>query len=117
MEIKWTGLITLNTNEVEKISEVSGVYRLSYLNNSKEYIVYYVGQADNLKERLKQHLLSSEINTCCINKLKQYNCFFRAAAISRQSDRDGAEVSLYNHFKPTCVERIPDVPPLNINFS
>lgn len=39
----------------------------------------------------------------CNKYLKNYTCYFKACAISNQSDRDGAEVALYNHFKPDCV--------------
>ena len=78
--------------------------------------MHYVGQATNLRERLGQHLLNSETNQCCLSKLKQHKCFFRAAGISSQANRDGAEVALYNHFNPSCVERVPDVQPIDINF-
>jgi len=117
MQLKWTNLIDLTQTGISKIKEVPGVYRLSFLNSvDNKYYVYYVGQSENLNDRLFQHLSGNETNPCCNKHLENYNCYFKAAAISAQSDRDGAEVSLYLHFKPSCPEKIPDVKPLEINF-
>lgn len=117
MRLIWTGLIDLNETGVSGIKEIPGVYRLDYLNNKdNKYYVYYVGQAENLKKRLSEHLVGNEINSCCWKYLQNYNCYFKTAALSTKSERDGAEVSLYQHFKPNCPERIPDEEPLDINF-
>ncbi len=117
MELNWTKLNPLNSEEVNKINEAAGVYRISHLDSSNnKYYVHYVGQAENLKERLGQHLLDTEVNSCCNKLLKNYRCFFRACAISTQNNRDGAEVALYEKYSPTCVERIPDVGAIDINF-
>jgi excinuclease UvrABC nuclease subunit len=117
MKLNWTERITLTQSGVKRIKAIAGVYRLIYYNRTTEkYYVYYVGQADDLNDRLWQHLPGNEENTCCQRHLNNYTCYFRAAAASRQADRDGAEVALYNHFEPSCVERIPDVEPIDINF-
>ena len=96
MQLKWTERYKLDENHVSKINQVSGVYKLIYLDESSKYIVYYVGQAEDLNSRLNQHLPNNETNTCCNKFLNQYGCYFRAAGVSKQSDRDGAEVALYN---------------------
>ena len=117
MQLKWTSRIKLDQDGANRINEIAGVYRLIYYSPEKnDYYVYYVGQADNLKSRLSQHLIEAENNACCSTYLKKYTCYFRAAGVSSQADRDGAEVALFNKFKPTCTERIPDVEPININF-
>ena len=117
MQLNWTERIPLTKSGVSRIKAVAGVYRLIYHNVQKDkYHIYYVGQAEDLNERLGQHLPDTETSKCCKGYLDGYTCYLRAAAISRQTDRDGAEVALYNHFKPTCVERIPDVDPIEINF-
>ena len=117
MQLNWTSRLPLTSEKVQTIREIAGVYKLIYYQLSDEgYYVYYVGQADNLRDRLYQHLPSNEANSCCSKYLKNYNCYFRAAAVSRQSDRDGIEVTLYNKYKPECVEKIPDVEPIDINF-
>lgn len=116
MEVKWTDLIKLDESGVSRINKVAGVYRISHYDNDGKYYVHYVGQASDLNSRLNQHLYGNEVNACCNKYLKNYTCYFKACSISSQSDRDGAEVALYNHFKPDCVEKIPDVKPININF-
>ncbi len=117
MQVKWTELIQLDESGVDRIKEVSGVYRIShYHQTDKKYYVHYVGQAENLKERLSQHLPGNETNSECNGFLDNYQCYFRACAISTQAGRDGAEVALYENYKPECVERIPDVDAIEINF-
>ncbi len=118
MELTWTERIKLDEGGVNRIKSVAGVYRLIYYNSSKNvYYVYYVGQASDLKDRLSQHLPDTETSSCCKKYLDSYDCYFRATAVAKQSDRDGAEVALYNEYKPSCVERIPDVDPIDINFT
>lgn len=117
MKLNWTNRIELSESEISRIKEVAGVYRLIYFNpNKDQYYVYYTGQAKKLEERLGRHLLETETSECCKKYLRKYGCYLRAAAISNQGDRDGAEVALYNHFEPTCTERVPDVNPSDINF-
>lgn len=118
MQVTWTELIPLDQAGVNRIKDnVSGVYRIShYDQNKNSYYVHYVGQAENLKERLGQHLAGSETNSCCNSFLKSHKCYFRACSISTQSGRDGAEVALYEKYQPKCVERIPDVSAIEINF-
>ena len=117
MKLNWTERIPLTESGVSRIKAIAGVYRLIYYNAQKEkYFVYYVGQAEDLNERLGQHLPDTEASACCLGYLRGYTCYLRAAAVSRQADRDGAEVALYNHFEPPCVERIPDVDSIEINF-
>lgn len=94
MQVKWTELIPLDEDGVNTIREVSGVYRIShYDQDNKSYYIHYVGQAENLKERLNQHLYGNETNSGCNKFFKRssnfgdftsnftfshsLNCFFR----------------------------------------
>lgn len=117
MNLVWTKRIELTDIGVSRIKEIAGVYRLIYFDAARnKYYVHYTGQATNLKERLAQHLPTSETNSCCKQRLQNFNCYFRAAAITTQVGRDGAEVALYSHFTPTCGERAPSVVPVEINY-
>lgn len=117
MVISWTERIPLDEDGIALIRNVAGVYKLIHYNpKKKKYIVHYVGQASDLNARLTKHLPDNEVNEFCSEYLSNYFCYFRAASISKQSDRDSAEVALYNEYKPDCVERIPDVNPIIINF-
>ena len=115
---KWTNLIKLDSAGVLRIKDISGVYRLSYFSPvNQKYYVYYVGQATDLNDRLGDHLPDNEEDRCCQRYLDKYDCFFRAAAVSRQDNRDGIEATLFDHFEPNCSERKPDVDPINININ
>lgn len=117
MQLKWTDRIPLIQSGVNRIGVIAGIYRLiNYNRVDDKYYIYYVGQANDLNNRLTQHLPGNEANKCCQRYLDNYTCYFRTAAISGQADRNGAEVALYNKFKPTCVERIPDAKPIEINL-
>jgi len=117
MKLVWTEKIDLTTSGVSTIREVAGVYRLGYYTPAtNEYKVYYVGQAANLKTRLTNHLPGNEENSCCIKHLTNYKCYFKAAGVSTQSDRDACERALYDRFNPPCVEKVPDVEPAEINY-
>jgi hypothetical protein len=48
-------IITINKNDIEKISNKKGVY---YLYNKDEKLIY-IGKSKNVKSRIKQHLASS----------------------------------------------------------
>lgn len=101
MQLKWTERIPLTLSGVNRIKAIAGVYRLMNYNRAdNKYYVYYVGQADNLNNHLTQHLSGNEVNKCCQKYLDNYTCYFRATAILKQDDQDGAGVTLYNKFKP-----------------
>lgn len=118
MKLQWTDLIELTQTGVARIREIAGIYRLSYFDPARNgYHVYYTGQAGNLNERLGQHLPVTETNASCQEYLSNYKCYFRAAVVSLQADRDAAEAALYNYFKPACVDRVPAVNPVQINIS
>lgn len=117
MRLIWTSRIELSKSGIARIKQVSGVYKLIYYNNSdNKYYVYYVGQATDLNSRLTDHTIDYEENECCQKYLKNYSCFFRAARVLNQSDRDSIEVTLYHKYEPDCVEKIPNAKPIDINF-
>jgi len=79
--------------------------------------VFYVGQAENLYERLRDHLSDGEPNACIVRCLRRYTCYFRLAKVARQAaDRDCAERALYDHYNPRCNESAPPGEPCDINF-
>lgn len=115
MNLNWSDMISLTSEGVSNIRQIAGVYRLSYLDGNNRP-VYYVGQAEDLHDRLSQHLQGAEINEDCCQVLYRYPCYFRAAVVVRKEDRDAIEAALYQHFKPTCCERIPNCAPADINY-
>jgi hypothetical protein len=115
--LNWTNRIKLNTTGVSSTREIPGVYRLIYLNpKDNNYYVFHVGQAENLKASLAQHLPWREQNPHLAYYLKNFRCFFRAATVEHQVERDMTEVALYKYFLPQCMRLMPALQPMQINF-
>ena len=118
MQLTWSDRIELSEVGVERVNKVSGVYKLIYHDTVEDkYYVHYVGQTSDLNARLESHLPGNEVNSDCNKILNYYDCFFRVAGVPKQSDRDGVEAALHDHYKPKCCKRSPDVVPIEVNFN
>lgn len=105
-----------NVNEFASIK--SGVYKISFKQDTGYLKVRYIGQAKNILDRLKQHLdFKNEKNECLVERLRQYHAEFAYAVVDSQEDRDGAERALYNYYEPICnnSDAIPNGPSLIVN--
>ena len=92
----------------------AGVYKLiSLIVNRRQ--VFFVGQAENLNKALAGHLSDMEPNTCVRSNLWYYTCFFQFAPLESPSDRDCAERTLYEHYKPPCNMVPPQGEPCEMN--
>lgn len=96
---KFEGPISLNDTGLLLAPSKSGVYLLT---SGARNCVFYVGQANNLKERLRQHISSSENNACIRRNLTTENCNYFYILFESQSDRDKAEREYYYQYKPEC---------------
>ena len=55
--LTWTKLSYLDQKTIKELSDnMAGVYRLSYKAENGDYYVFYVGQAEDIKKRLSEHL-------------------------------------------------------------
>jgi len=119
LNLIWNGYYSYNDSSVERnVPESAGVYKISVSQQDKTLKVHYVGQAENLRKRLKEHLdTSNEQNECLVEHIEKYACSYSFALVSRQEDRDAAERALYIHYKPECndPDAIPNVPDVEIN--
>lgn len=104
--LTWSRLIEisplLNILTPTSLPEVAGVYRLSYKSSDGNIYVFYVGQAENIKDRVRFHFSRGEENLCIKDKLTKFTCYIRYARIDNSNVRNGAEKFLYNHYNPTC---------------
>ncbi len=115
--LNWSDRTKHNATGVSCTREVPGVYRLIYLNpKDNNYYVFHIGQSDNLKVSLAQHLPWREKNPHLAFYLQNYKCFFRAATVEAQIERDMTEVALYKYFLPQCLRLMPNIQPMSINF-
>jgi len=118
MEVKWSGFYTPYTEAKVKAnaSESAGVYLLWVKLTNEKWRCFYAGQAKNIKQRLLDHLSKEEKNECIKTKVSKYVCGFEFAIITKQSDRDGVEKYLYDHYKPECNQVDPGGDPIEINL-
>lgn len=101
--LTWTKLVKLDGGLVQALDDdMPGVYRLSYHADDGSYYVFYVGQAEDIKSRLLQHLSSSEENVGIKNFLATKDCYFRYAKVTKPYIREAAERQMYNHYEPAC---------------
>lgn len=101
IQVVWSKLSPLTKSAIDKISNVSGVYRLSKKNEDGKFYVFYVGSAENIKEKLLYHLSEKEDNI----QLKQYlsregDFAFKYAEVKDKDIREGIEKQLYKHYLP-----------------
>lgn len=105
----WTKLTAASETAARAIGDnLAGVYRLSYLADDGSYYIFYVGQSEDIKKRLLEHLSSNEKNVCIKNYLTTKKCFFRYAKITKAYIRDAAERQMYKQYEPSCNEKEPD---------
>ena len=117
LQLEWKGYYSYNAENLDKVPSDAGVYKISVKLKNERLKPFYVGQANDLKDRLSDHLQDYEPNDCVKKHVRDYICHFKYALVSRQSDRDGAERALYQHYKPECndPDAIPSGPDLEIN--
>lgn len=113
--LTWSRLTAITSLTSILIPNFTGVYRLSYRSGDGKIYVFYVGQADDLRARITQHLSQNEGNPCIRKMLTSYTCYIRYARVSERRVRDGAERFLYRHFSPSCNTVEPAGPDISIN--
>ena len=106
----------LNEDQIKQIAhDKGGIYRLS----NKKVGIFYVGQSDNLKSRLLEHLSDKEENNCIKKKL-EFQAYFRYALLESEKDRLCAESFMYQNYKKEkeceCNDKEPSETPCEINL-
>jgi len=119
LQLDWEGYYEYNYDNVHKYAPTkAGVYKIGIKQQNGKLAVRYVGQADDLDRRLKEHLdFDNEQNKCLAERLRKYHAEFSFAEVGTQSDRNGAEKALYAHYEPLCndPDAIPNGPDIEIN--
>lgn len=118
--LTWSRLIEIspltNLLSPDLLPELSGVYRLSYKSSDGNIYVFYVGQAENIKERIGEHFSQTENNLCVREKLTKYTCYVRYARVDNSNVKNGAEKYLYRHYSPSCNLAEPEGSDIIINI-
>jgi excinuclease UvrABC nuclease subunit len=114
--LTWSSLIPLIEGSLYSIPTDAGVYRLSYRANNENIYVFYVGKAENLQQRISQHLRGQDDTSCISRMIGSARCYLRYALVSRDYVRSGAERALYKYYKPQCNSQEPSGIDIEINF-
>lgn len=119
IQLDWKGYFEYTDGNVQKYAPTkAGVYKIGIKQKDEKLAVRYIGQANDLDRRLKEHLdLDNEPNECLVERLRKYHAEFSFAEVNTQSDRDGAEKALYDFYEPACndADAIPNGPDIEIN--
>lgn len=104
-----TNYFNITESNINNLNDnIAWVYRLWFINpNDNEYHVFYIGQANDIKRRMKEHISVNEPNTCIKNYFKKYVCGFRYCSATTQQERDNEESLLYEKFSPDCNIQTP----------
>jgi excinuclease UvrABC nuclease subunit len=117
MEVQWSSFQRLTEENVNKyVPKSAGVYLLWVQLKSEKWRCDYVGQADDLERRLLEHMSDSEENDCIKEHVKEHILNYMYATVPRQSDRDGVEKFLYDHYGPKCNVVDPGGDPIEVNL-
>lgn len=108
ISLKWR---TKNCDEIEQISNESGVYLISVKCNDGKYYVIYTGQSNDLNRRISEHCSDNEKNTDLKKAINSYSKYikFIYAYKNGEDDLNGLERYLYDYYQPQFTERSPNV--------
>jgi excinuclease UvrABC nuclease subunit len=106
--VTWSGLFFLTQENVNKVPQKPGVYRLSY-KETTEFYVFYVDECTNLRQLINKHLTESD-NPCIALTIanKKYTCAFRFAEIEEDNVRKSALYQLFKHYQPRCNDKVSE---------
>jgi hypothetical protein len=117
MQITWSSFKKLTEENVRKdVPRDAGLYLLWVKLKNGKWRCYYAGQADDLERRLLEHLSDEEKNRCIKTNVRDYISGYQYAKVAKQSDRDGIEKFLYDHYKPECNEKDPGGEPIEVSL-
>jgi len=101
MQIEWSKLIPLKKENIQELPTSGGVYRLSKKSEDGKYYVFFVGSAEDLKNKLLTHLSEKEPNVRLKQLLSQPGDFvFRYAIVAERSAQQAIEKQMYRHYIP-----------------
>lgn len=101
IEINWSKLIPLTKEEIAKLGDVGGVYRISKKADDEKYYVFFVGSFENIKKKLLLHMSEAETNVRLQKFLSQGGDFvFRYAVVQEKSIREAIEKQMYKQYIP-----------------
>ena len=97
MQVEWFKVFV---NSIDLLNDESGVYVISVLLKSGKYGAVYVGQSENLRQRISQHFSDSESNKELKEYIKKDYTFKISYAKVQKDNLDLVEKYLINYYHP-----------------
>jgi len=108
INVNWSDYIKYTEKDTADIPVKAGVYEYYVkIKDSNNMRYQYVGRATNLQDRFNKHLSDDEENECLKELIEKYIWYYRYALISKQADREDAELGLYNKHNYECNKITP----------
>ncbi len=116
VDLKWSEWLPYTENSLSSFClESSGVYSISTAVDQKLKVIY-VGKADKLGQRLRNHTRFFEPNSFLKNMIEQQECYFRYCEIPDLMDRQNVEYTLFQHYRPVCNIVVPKGEVVDVNL-
>lgn len=116
MRLEWFGIIEFNEENIKKLQNKGGVYRLSVKHKNGDWIVFYIGKSEDLKRRLLEYLSGGDGDECVQKRIKNKYVSFKYAYVDSEEDRKNIEYTLYKNYNPECNDVEPEGNKIEINF-
>ncbi len=104
----------------QPVPQGPGVYALFVRTKNllTPFRVFYIGQAEELKDRLEGHLSDSEPNVRIRRKVSREVAYFKYAPLAKALDRDKVERALILKYRPAYndLNQIPSAPDIEIDI-
>jgi excinuclease UvrABC nuclease subunit len=116
VDLKWSEWLPYNEKSLSSFCRESpGVYSISAPMDEKLQVIY-VGKADKLGQRLRNHTRFFEPNSVLKSMIEQQECYFRYCEIPDLMDRQNVEYTLFQHYSPACNLVVPKGEVVDVNI-
>jgi excinuclease UvrABC nuclease subunit len=106
--LKWSKYVTCSKEKIDsRVPSRSGVYKLAQSSGAGKMKVFFVGQAEDLGQRVSNHLDASEPNASIKRTMAKSKCKVAFATLASPKQRDGVERALYDYYAPACNSKAP----------
>jgi len=118
IQVAWSEMLPCDAHSVNRrVERRGGIYKLMSRRSSKKFEPFYVGEAEDLREEMLNHLKSGETNKCVRDTLRTRDCRFRFAYVESAAERKGVERFLFDYYKGLCNDPAPSAGPVEINVA
>jgi excinuclease UvrABC nuclease subunit len=118
MQVKWSQFQSYIDGNVDEAPTQAGVYLLWTKLAKDEWRIFYVGEADSLRFKLKQHRSCTGPNKLIRRKIVNCVTGFEYSVQPDPLVRAGVLKFLAQHYRPECGSSgvAPEIEPIEVNL-